>query len=172
MPDSVADDAHVSQSLCRDFRPWPDGRVAGWHEGMPVHLETTIDDHVAIIRGIHSDEAFERLARDLSAGTALEAYAGLVVDLGSESHSAQALDALERAAVERMRRHQVVCSAESASVDETLQRVLSWRRMLAASPLRRLPLVPEIAFAASTAFELVAGTIRWALRAPAGKGGR
>ena len=131
---------------------------------MTVFLETTADDEVAIIRGITSDDALERLARDLAEGTALEAYAGLVVDLGSDSHSPQTLDALDRASTQRLRRRQVVISAQTASVDETLERVLRWHRMLAASALPRLPVVRELAMVAGTAVAFLTFPLRAALR--------
>ena len=131
---------------------------------MPVHLETTADARVAIIRGIHGDEALERLARDLAEGTALERYAGLVVDLGSGTHSTHALDALERASTERLRRHQVVCSSESSAVDETLQRVIRWRRMLTPPAFPRVPIVHELSAATTTVVRLIARPLVSSLR--------
>jgi hypothetical protein len=133
---------------------------------MPVHLETTAHEEVAIIRGIHGDDALERLARDLAEGIALDGYAGLVVDLGSGIHSPQALDALDRASAQRLRRHQVVCTAESARVDETLDRVLRWHRMLSVSALPRLPVVHEMAVVLGTVVAFLAGPVRSALRLP------
>ena len=136
---------------------------------MRVHLETTADGEVAILRGIHGDDALERLARDLAEGTALDAYAGLVVDLGSGTHSTQALDALDRASAQRLRRHQVVCTAQTASVDETLERVLRWHRMLATSALPRLPLVREMTVVAGSVVGLLGRTVRSVLRVPGAK---
>lgn len=133
---------------------------------MTVFLETTADDEVAIIRGLHSDGALERLARDLAEGTALDGYAGLVVDLGNDDHSPQAIDALDRASVQRLRRHQVVISAPSLRVDETLARVLRWHRLLSASALPRLPVLHELATVAGTAAALLLGPVRAALRLP------
>ena len=131
---------------------------------MTVFLETTADDEVAIIRGLHSDDALERLARDLAEGTALDGYAGLVVDLGCDDHSPQALDALDRASSQRLQRRQVVCSARTESVDETLERVLRWHRMLAASALPRLPMVREMAMLAGTTAAFLSAPLRAALR--------
>ena len=136
---------------------------------MPVHLEATADARVAIIRGIHGDDALERLARDLSEGTALERYAGLVVDLGNGTHSAHALDALERASTERLRRHQVVCSSESAAVNETLQRVIRWRRMLTPPPMPRLPIMHDLTAATTTVVRLLARPLVSSVRPKARK---
>ena len=131
---------------------------------MPLHLETTADDEVAIIRGLVSDDALERLARDLMDGPALDRFAGIVVDLGAVVHSPHTLDALERASVERLRRHQLVSIAPSSNVDEMLERVLRWRQVLAAPTVSRLPIVHELATVAGTALDLFVGSVRSALR--------
>lgn len=135
---------------------------------MPVHLETTADARVAIIRGIQSDDALERLARDLSEGTALERYAGLIVDLGSGGHSPHALDALERASNDRLRRHQVVCSSQSAGVDQTLERVIRWRRMLTPAVLPRVPIVHELTAVATAVIGLFVRPLVSSLRGARG----
>ena len=129
-----------------------------------MHLETTADARVAIIRGIHGDLALERLAHDLSEGTVLDRYAGLVVDIGTGSHSTHALEALERASTESLRRHQVVCSSQTAEVDETLQRVLRWRRMLTPTKLPRMPIVHELTVAATTVVGLMTRPLVSSLR--------
>jgi hypothetical protein len=92
-----------------------------------VRIETTADGRIAVIRGVDTDNALRWLGQSLLVGSAFAGRRGLVIDLGGCQPSLATAEVLGNAGSARLRQHQVVTTAATASgVADAVDRTRRW----------------------------------------------